>query len=491
MKKQLYIVGLATAILGLSSCNGDYDDWANPQSNPQEDAITVSGYTASAANAVNLNEAADSVQLFALGTTSLPQGYTVENNRIVLTPQGEATDIKDELSAKISAGKNCKVDSAELQALVANAFGKKPVARSFKGHVYSDINANGEEVWVDAGEVNVTVTPAAPVLSTKGYYLVGNFQGWKADITTYSYEFGASDPYANPVMTFKVPRPEDATTNIEFKILDLDHVGDWSAATVLTPAVDKVIANDGSETATIIDNTNGNGYNIKFKATSDKYYEVTVNLLDQTISATTVNDPELYLTGDQYNWGATWLQMTPVNKNDEASINKFWKIMYLHAGELIKFAPQAGWGNDFYGNTINDEAGAGAAESGGNLKITNAGWYTVLVNRDTKEVSILTPKVYLIGEASNGGWGTIAGAADQFTTPTTEDGLFVSPAFVQTKPIRMAVVMGDIAWWRSEFVVNATGAIIYRGNGGDPESITVTAGQKAYLNFKTNKGEYK
>lgn len=487
MKKQLYLLGLITVVLGFSSCKGDYDNWADPQSNSQESAITIPGYTATATDAVNLNNTGDSLTLFKLSSVNLPKGYTVENNRIVLTPQGDG--IKDELPVKIKAGTDCKVDSAELQALVANAFGKRPVARSFKGHVYSNVNVNGDDVWVDAGEISATVTPAAPVLSTKGYYIVGNCQSpiWTATDTKYSYEFNGADPYENPVITFKVPRPSDGS-DLAFKILDLDNVNNWNAVTVLGAQNKDVIANDGSVTANLVDKNQGN--DIKFKATTDKYYEITVNLLDQTISAKTVNDPELYITGDQYEWGGTWLNMTPVHTTEaDATINKFWKIMYLHAGEQIKFAPQAGWDNSFYGDKINPGT-SGAAESGGNLKIQNAGWYLVFVNKDTKEVSIMTPNLYLVGDASNGGWN--AGTeADKFTTPTTENGEFVSPPFAKSKPIRMCVIIQGIDWWRSEFIVNGTGSIIYRGNGGDPQSIEAVAGQQVYLNFKTDKGEYK
>lgn len=491
MKKQLYILGLCTIVISLSACKGNYDDWADPQNNPQEDAITIPGYTATAADNINLNNTGDSVKLYVISQTNLPQGYKVENNRVVLTPEGDG--IKDELPAKINAGVNCKVDSAELQNVVANAFGKRPIARSFKAHVYSDVNVNGDDVWVDAGEITATITPAAPVLSTKGYYLVGNFQDWNANDTKYSYEFGSVDPYENPTITFKIPRPADSSKNLNFKILDLNAIGSWDAATVLTASVDKVILNDGTETGNLVDNTNGSGNNITIKATTDKYYEITINLIDQTISAKTINDPELFLTGSNYNWGATtndWLSMTPVHTTDaDPLIHEFWKIIYLHEGEQIKFAPQAGWGGDFAGDNINDGAGSGAVISGGNLKITTAGWYLLLADRSTKSISIMKPNLYLVGDASNGGWN-VGTDADKFIVPTAENGEFISPAFAYNKSIRMCTLISGIDWWRSEFIVDA-GTIVYRGNGGDPKSITATAGQKVYLNFNTNRGEYK
>ena len=46
MKKILFLGGLLLSAMTFVSCNGDYDDWADPQSNPQEEAVTLPGYTA-------------------------------------------------------------------------------------------------------------------------------------------------------------------------------------------------------------------------------------------------------------------------------------------------------------------------------------------------------------------------------------------------------------------------------------------------------------
>ena len=96
------------AVFGFSACNGDYDDWAAPQSNAQEDAITIPGYTAAAAGAIDLNQAGESINMFTLSSAALPEGSTVENNRVKLTPTGEG--VKDELSKTIELTADCKAD---------------------------------------------------------------------------------------------------------------------------------------------------------------------------------------------------------------------------------------------------------------------------------------------------------------------------------------------------------------------------------------------
>ena len=98
------------AVFGFSACNGDYDDWAAPQSNAQENAITIPGYTAAAAGAIDLNQAGESINMFTLSSAALPEGSTVENNRVKLTPTGEG--VKDELSKTIELTADCKADSA-------------------------------------------------------------------------------------------------------------------------------------------------------------------------------------------------------------------------------------------------------------------------------------------------------------------------------------------------------------------------------------------
>ena len=186
------------AVFGFSACNGDYDDWAAPQSNAQEDAITIPGYTAAAAGAIDLNQAGESINMFTLSSAALPEGSTVENNRVKLTPTGEG--VKDELSKTIELTADCKVDSAALQALVENAFGKRPVARIFKAHVYSNVNYKGDDVYVDAGEVNVSITPAAPNIEPV-YYYFGDLDKKQK----YAFKNSGVDPYDDPVFHCIIP----------------------------------------------------------------------------------------------------------------------------------------------------------------------------------------------------------------------------------------------------------------------------------------------
>ena len=214
-------------------------------------------------------------------------------------------------------------------------------------------------------------------------------------------------------------------------------------------------------------------------------YVMTINMMDGTFSITDA-PTELYMTGDRYNWGGTWLPMTPCYGSDE----DFWTIIYLHEGEKFKFAPQAGWGDDFGGQaTVNDVAGVGiTSDSDNNLVAGKAGWYLLYIhNGSERTFTVLEPNVYLIGDTA-GEWNVAD--SHKFTVPTTEDGVFESPAFAKDAELRMCVSIDGFDWWKTEFIV-FDGVITYRGRGGDQDRVNVSAGQKAYLNFAKGTAEIK
>ena len=208
---------------------------------------------------------------------------------------------------------------------------------------------------------------------------------------------------------------------------------------------------------------------------------------------------QCYITGSEYDWGKTkdnWKPLTPVRGTigkQGKGVPTFWMMVYFKAGEEFKFAPNPKWENEFgaANATITDHAEASPSDAGGNIKIGNAGWYLVVVTNDGEKrtVSFEKPEVYLQGPTI-GNWD--CKKENMFTAPTAAGGEFVSPAFVATDNVRMCVKLKDFEWWKSEFIVNKAGDIVYRGDDEkDPEEIPVTAGQRCHLNFSTGKGSYK
>lgn len=159
--------------MAMASCGDDYNDWANPQTNPQEDAITIPGLTATAADAIDLaNVSEDSVSTFTLNTAVLPEGFQLADARVEVTPHG----VEGATKTTFNAGIEGRAAAADLSDLVVNAYGKRPTARTFDAHVYLDAVKDGQAVLIDAGEINVVVTPKAPYIASN-YYLVGDMYG--------------------------------------------------------------------------------------------------------------------------------------------------------------------------------------------------------------------------------------------------------------------------------------------------------------------------
>jgi len=480
MKKHIYIFGLLMAVFGFCACNGDYDDWAAPQSNAQEDAITIPGYTAAASGAIDLNQAGESINMFTLSSAALPEGSTVENNRVKLTPTGEG--VKDELSKTIELTADCKADSVALQALVENAFGKRPVARTFKAHVYSNVNYKGDDVYVDAGEVNVSITPAAPNIEPV-YYYFGDLDKKQK----YAFKNSGVDPYDDPV--FHCIIPASTSSWHWFKIgpaSAYDEEGNMvKEATCLCPVKNDETDTEGRFTI------GKNSWHLT-QADGAPMYDIAFNVLTNEYKFTPVQgeaifdtNPQLYFTSSN-NIGE-WLPLVPVHSDATMS----WIITYLHEGEEFKFAPQASADNAFGATAqINDQANMNPSTSNGYIKTGNAGWYLLQVINDgaDKTVNILTPNVYLFGNTSPAGWSDKPEGL--FTIPTSEDGVFVSPAFIASDNVRMCVKLDGVDWWKTEFVIKTDGQLDYRAGGNDQAGVKVAQNQKCFINFQHSYGYY-
>lgn len=499
MKLKRYFLGMAAilTLVGMSSCKGDYDDWAGLQTNPEEDAVTIPGFTSqttsSETNPINLNNAQPVKDSVNIATLQVPAEYQygVTNVRVVLKPTGEGA--KSTVSKTFDLSSNCNMDSATIQQYVSDSYGLKPVPRKFSATVLASAKTGNDYVYVKTGTFDVYVEPKAPVLSEVGYYVVGNVKGngWNADDTQYKYEFGGASPYDNPEFTIRVPAQElTYGDHVEFKLLDLAHKGSWNAGTVLSGDghTTELTEDDKNPVKTkLFDNTDGKGGNIQFAGTTKQYYIIHVNLLGQTVYATAEDIPQLFMTGANYGWGDKWMELTMVNGNQDL----FWTVKYFDKDEQFKFAPQAGWDNSFSPVCDGGDQASHFAIDGGNVKCSKAGWYLLVVDRAKHTFKAYTPKVYLMGDTSADGWGTRT-KADLFSTPSTRDGSFESPALKNNNAVRIYVEIPETDWWKAEFGVAANGFIQYRGNSGsDGASFTSGAGKKVYLNFSTETGDIK
>ncbi len=171
MKKHLAYSIVAVASLALAACNGDYDDWASPQSYDPEGAAAAYGVTFANGPEANLTMPASSsakiVSLAANGENVA--GFTLKS----LTVNGEAVEAEIEDNF-ITVDANTLLKKAET---IYQSRAAQP--RTFE--VVSNVSVNlttGDAVTGATGTTSVTITPyATPAIDAKGYYLLGNFAG--------------------------------------------------------------------------------------------------------------------------------------------------------------------------------------------------------------------------------------------------------------------------------------------------------------------------
>lgn len=202
------LIGLT--VLCMSSCTDDYTDWATPQANEQEAAITLPDFSASKVDDINLSNPGSSIKLFTLSNATLPEGYTLGNVRVELsTEKGKAGELESNTDGMI--------DSLTIQKLVVETYGKRPIARPFIAQVYANAIKDGQALLVNAGSFDVNFTPAAPFIDT-GYYLVGDMftikndkdetsvNGWSADGMV-GFSHSGTDVYKIPNFPSYSPQP--------------------------------------------------------------------------------------------------------------------------------------------------------------------------------------------------------------------------------------------------------------------------------------------
>ncbi len=213
----------------------------------------------------------------------------------------------------------------------------------------------------------------------------------------------------------------------------------------------------------------------------------------------------LYLIGSSIQ--TPWKSWKPIPKVFGMEGN-YYGIIYLPAGGEFKWGTE---NNDDRGynriKEIHDEAEAGISEGEEHrIKVAKAGWYTLLfkgkITEDKKNIewtlTVYPTQICLIGACiGQTEWGFADNTA--LTAPADQKGEWVSPAFTDSKELRVSVKVGKIDWYRTEFTIYK-GNVFWRrydivNNWAETEgadySVTPQVGQKLYINFDNYSAEVK
>lgn len=383
--------------LVMAACGGsDYEDWADPQWNPQEDAITIPGFKASAVGAQDLNTITEeTVPVFTLSTATLPAGYSLTDARIELTPTGDG--VVTEGTTTLNATTEGVVTKADLQALIEKSFGKNPVARTFKAHVYVSAIKDGQAAFIDAGEIEVVATPVKPDISS-AYYVLGGTKGWDvAGAQSQKFDHSETNVYDDPVFTITIPAAAGSDT--------------WFAI-----APEEALADGNVDWSKVLGTKKGNGLNAvgeteqldyrsnlsddgSFKVAADlgaKFIRITINMLDFSYKIDALSFEQFfYEIGNESKWDTSHALY------GAAGDGKYEGWYYLN-GEF-KFKPNKdNWDGDYEF----DGEGKIADNGGSNCPDPGAGFYRINVDLQALTYSLTkVSSLSLIGTVK-GNWDT-------------------------------------------------------------------------------------
>ena len=382
----LALVGMLT-----TACNEDFKDWNDPQSWPQEDAIVLPGYAATAAaEVIDLKALTDddAVRIFNLPENKLPEGYELADARVIANP----TDINTVINEKLECSTTGEMANAKaaLQAMVQKTYGLRPVARKFSCQVLVDAKKDGQAVLIDAGPIEIQVIPEAPEIE-EAYYITGTCNEWDNSNTDFELSNGGADPYENSVFTCMIPA-EKVTGDLEFKVTPKSGIGgDWS----------KCLCADAANEGMFVGNNQG--ANFKFAAVADaKYYKVIFDMLARTWKVEALNFADyIYEIGNNTSWGES-IPLKHVNGQGEY-------VGYAYLDGEFKFKPNGekdNWTGD-WAQDPNGKAGTLVQEGEVNCNVDHAAWYmmTVDLSKMTWSLTELTT-IGLIGDATPGGWNS-------------------------------------------------------------------------------------
>lgn len=377
MKKTLLYSLAVLASVTLASCNGDYDDWANPQTNPQEASAAKYGIT------------------FAAGTeaeSSLPDDDGIINLVTVNSSDADVTgftlkDLKvngEAIKGKIN-GNSIQVDATELEKILCSQNkSRASVARDI--NVESKVSANlasGDAVAINTvGTTTAKLKPSpTPAIDANGYYMLGEVNGNNWDPKNPVWMNKVSDG----VYQLKVTTEKDKNY---FKFYEGSKFesNNWDVINTGVMGCEKDGSEDASGTIYYTGDSWGTPQSMVIVGTGTWIVTLDMNNLSYS-----VGKPILYMAGDANGWNHSDV----LNSDDGV---KFTGYMYLNQNGF-KFSTQPNWDGTSYGADFD------TAPDAGNIVITEeAGFYQVDVDLSAKTYTLTPFTIGIIGNATPKGW---------------------------------------------------------------------------------------
>lgn len=373
--KKTFLYSLAVlASVSLASCNGDYDDWAQPQHNPQEASAAKYGitFTAGPEAECNMPDEDGVINLVTVNSTDANvTGYTVKDLKV----NGEA--IKGE-----AVGNNIQVNATELEKILCSQ-SKTRASVEHEINVESKVSVNlasGDAVAINTvGETTGKITTSpTPAIDEQGYYMLGEVNGNNWTATSPVWMTKVSDG----VYQLKVTTEKDKNYFKFYEGSKWDESGNWDVINTGVMGCEKDGSADASGTIYYTGDSWGTPQSMVIAGAGTWIVTLDMNNLSYS-----VGKPILYMKGDANGWdGYDYLA------GDDGV--HFTGFMYLNQNGF-KFTTAPDWSGTGYGENFS------TAPDAGNIVMTEpAGYYKVDVDLSAKTYT-LTPitTIGIIGAA--------------------------------------------------------------------------------------------
>lgn len=394
--------------MSMVSCTEDYTDWANPQTNPEEEAVAFGDGSVTPVDVINLaNVTGDKVKVASIvAPTSTKEAY---KSSFKINLDGQSFDI--------DADGN--MATADLVNYITGKYGKRPTERDIDATLDAWLSNGSTAAKMATSETfQVKAIPEAPVIE-EGYYLVGDMftikdgetevvNGWTKEVAK-AFNHSDKDVYDDPIFTvsFETKKADQYWKIIPKKNIDS---GDIWADGVVGPKVD----GDDSMTGLLTNDGAGAG-----KIARAGKYKLTINMMDYSYTLEEVNyDPFIYFIGSTDAWSSSDQKLALV---DDAK-GVYTGFVYLAdpngAGFQFKFQRVAGsWDNAIGAGTFVSFSGA-ATNEGDNIGV-NEGEGVYYMDVNLSEGTITATKVETMGMVGDfTGW---ADGADVVMTWNAEE----------------------------------------------------------------------
>lgn len=382
MKKIAYLSILAGLLL--TSCvEGDYGiKPADPQTNPQEEAVTFpSSLAVSAVSAIDLAAVeADSVAI-AVYTPAETAVGELGNYRIVVDD-----------TYVFPVGTDMKVPVEDLQNMVVETYGKRPSARPFKGILEGDVLVGGQGSYVASSEFDIVLTPKAPFIAS-AYYLIGNMNDWNdANAKNYQFKHSGKDVYEDPVFTITFTAGADCYWKI-IPQTNYDAGNAWNEGP--TGVVGVAVDGDSALEGTLVTEKPQAG-----KIAEGGMYKMTINMIEYTYTLQKLAFEEyIYIPGNHQGWnpGAAPALWCP---NFDGVYTGFSNLN----GDF-KFTRVRSWDSEYNYNDFTTFSEGLSQGDGSNIKMAAAGFYYVKADVAAGSLTATQTTTWgIIGPAQAGGW---------------------------------------------------------------------------------------